>query len=40
MPLTDMKNFLLQKALAKDLIDINMEKDFAVNADKPICLQY
>jgi hypothetical protein len=26
--------------LEKDLIDLNMEKDFAINADKPICLQY
>lgn len=35
-----MKNFLLKRALEKELIDANMEKDFAVNAEKPLCLKY
>lgn len=40
LPISHMKNFLLRKALEKDVIDSNMEKYFADHADKPICIEY
>lgn len=40
LPVKEMTNILLEKAIYKEAIDQNMEKEFQDSTEKPVCIEY